>query len=62
MKAKTLQILWHGKDPVLTLDFHPSGLLATGGADKDVRVRVRVLWYIFGRFLVGREIGGTIKP
>jgi chromatin assembly factor 1 subunit B len=44
MKATTLQILWHGKDPVLTLDFHPSGLLATGGADKDVRVRIHVLW------------------
>ncbi|GAQ82373.1 Putative chromatin assembly complex 1 subunit B/CAC2 [Klebsormidium nitens] len=38
MKAKTLQILWHGKDPVLSLDFHPSGLLATGGADKDIRL------------------------
>lgn len=43
MKAKTLQILWHGKDPVLSLDFHPSGLLATGGADKDIRVRLRCI-------------------
>ena len=39
MRAKTAQIVWHGKDPVFTLDFHPGGLLATGGADKDVKVR-----------------------
>jgi len=40
MKAKTLQILWHNKEPVLTVDIHyPSGLVATGGADKEIRVR-----------------------
>jgi len=41
MKAKTLQIVWHGKEPVFTLDFHPtnSSLLATGGADKDIKVK-----------------------
>ena len=38
MKAKTLQIVWHGKEPVFSLDFHPSGILATGGADKDIKV------------------------
>jgi len=40
MKAKTLQIVWHGKEPVFTLDFHPTNptLLATGGADKDIKV------------------------
>lgn len=40
MKAKTLQIVWHGKEPVYSLDFHPSGILATGGADKDIRVKL----------------------
>ncbi|KAK9843501.1 hypothetical protein WJX81_006208 [Elliptochloris bilobata] len=38
MKAKTLQIVWHGKEPVYSLDFHPSGILATGGADKDIKL------------------------
>ncbi|KAJ0098030.1 hypothetical protein Patl1_27871 [Pistacia atlantica] len=42
MKGGTLQINWHDTKPVLTLDFHPeSGLLATGGADYDIK-----LWLI----------------
>jgi hypothetical protein len=41
MRVKTLQIYWHNKDPVFTLDFHPhGGYLATGGADKDIKVCV----------------------
>lgn len=39
MKAGTLQIVWHGRDPVYSLDFHPSGLLATAGGDKEIKVR-----------------------
>lgn len=39
MKGGTVQINWHGTKPVLTLDFHPvSGLLATGGADFDIKL------------------------
>lgn len=39
MKGGTLQINWHDTKPVLTLDFHsPTGLLATGGADHDIKV------------------------
>jgi hypothetical protein len=39
MKGGTVQINWHDTKPVLTLDFHPfSGLLATGGADYDIKV------------------------
>ncbi|CAK9320251.1 unnamed protein product [Citrullus colocynthis] len=39
MKGGTLQINWHDSKPVLTLDFHPlSGLLATGGADFDIKL------------------------
>ncbi|KGN48363.1 chromatin assembly factor 1 subunit FAS2 [Cucumis sativus] len=39
MKGGTLQISWHDSKPVLTLDFHPiSGLLATGGADFDIKL------------------------
>eukprot|EP00850_Spirogloea_muscicola_P018603 SM000172S03076 [mRNA] locus=s172:114953:125746:- [translate_table: standard] len=38
MRARTVQILWHDKDPVLSLDFHASGLLATAGADKDIKL------------------------
>jgi chromatin assembly factor 1 subunit B len=39
MRAKTLQIIWHAKDPVFSVDFHPDGYLATGGGDKDIKVR-----------------------
>eukprot|EP00963_Diacronema_lutheri_P008937 scaffold776_cov347-Pavlova_lutheri.AAC.135 len=48
MKVKTVQIVWHGKEPVFSLDFHPAAgvkpeegdkyLLATGGGDNDVRM------------------------
>ncbi|XP_047327461.1 chromatin assembly factor 1 subunit FAS2 [Impatiens glandulifera] len=39
MKGGTVQINWHDTKPVLTLDFHPlSGLLATGGADFDIKL------------------------
>ncbi|CAI0428117.1 unnamed protein product [Linum tenue] len=42
MKGGTVQINWHDMKPVLSLDFHPiSGLLATGGADCDIK-----LWLI----------------
>lgn len=47
MKITTPQITWHGgeagkNDPVLSADVHPCGVLATGGADAEVRVSVRV--------------------
>lgn len=38
MKVKTLQIVWHDKEPVYSLDFHADGVLATAGADKDIKV------------------------
>ncbi|KAM7259852.1 hypothetical protein ACFE04_015593 [Oxalis oulophora] len=39
MRGGTLQINWHDMKPVLTLDFNPiSGLLATGGADYDIKI------------------------
>ena len=38
MKAKILQVVWHGKEPVYSIDFHASGLLATAGADKEIKV------------------------
>ncbi len=38
MKAKTLQVVWHSKDPVFSVDFHPDGFFATGGADLEVKV------------------------
>ncbi|CAO2827703.1 unnamed protein product [Amaranthus hypochondriacus] len=45
MKGGTVQINWHDTKPVLTLDFHPhSGLLATGGADFDIK-----LWQVDSR-------------
>lgn len=38
MKAKVLQIVWHEKEPVYSVDFHASGFLATAGADKEIKV------------------------
>ncbi|KAK6150727.1 hypothetical protein DH2020_015659 [Rehmannia glutinosa] len=39
MRGGTVQINWHETKPVLTCDFHPlSGLLATGGADYDIKL------------------------
>jgi hypothetical protein len=40
MKVKVIQIVWHSKEPVFSVDFHPSGLLASGGGDKDIKVCV----------------------
>lgn len=39
MKPKTPQISWHGRDPIFSIDFHPSGRVATAGADNDVKVK-----------------------
>ncbi|KAL8143478.1 hypothetical protein V2J09_016510 [Rumex salicifolius] len=39
MRAGTVQIVWHDTKPVLALDFHPTaGILATGGADKEIKI------------------------
>jgi chromatin assembly factor 1 subunit B len=39
MRGGTVQINWHDTKPVLTLDFHPiSGILATAGADFDIKL------------------------
>jgi hypothetical protein len=51
MKGGTVQIAWHGSQPVLSLDFHsPSGLLATAGADHDIKV-FSVFCFIFPTLL-----------
>jgi hypothetical protein len=51
MKGGTVQIAWHGSQPVLSLDFHsPSGLLATAGADHDIKV-FAVFCFIFPTLL-----------
>jgi hypothetical protein len=40
MRAKTVQIVWHCKEPVFSVDFDPQRprLFITGGADKDIKV------------------------
>eukprot|EP00877_Chromochloris_zofingiensis_P011531 jgi/Chrzof1/6631/Cz19g03120.t1 len=38
MHAKTLQIVWHSKEPVFSVDFHPDGYIATAGQDKEVKL------------------------
>ena len=40
MRVKTLQIIWNGKEPVFSVDFHSSGLLASAGSDKEIKVRL----------------------
>jgi len=42
-------VLWHGKEPVFSVDFHPSGRLASSGADNDVK-----LWQ------VGKKSDGSV--
>ena len=39
MQIKTLQVVWHEKEPICSLDFSKAGILATGGADKTIKVR-----------------------
>ena len=39
MRVKTMQVMWHEEKPVYSVDFHLSGVFATGGGDKDVKVR-----------------------
>lgn len=34
----TPEVVWHEKQPILSVDFHHSGRLASGGADNFVRV------------------------
>ncbi len=47
MKVKTLQIYWHDKQPIFSVDIEPipDGRIATSGADGSVRVREKVKIY-----------------
>eukprot|EP01135_Chromosphaera_perkinsii_P004173 Nk52_evm80s270 gene=Nk52_evmTU80s270 len=38
MKAKAVEIVWHSKEPVLSVDFHDNTRFATAGADCTVKV------------------------
>ena len=41
MKLDTPEIAWHGKEPILSVDFSKVGSkwrLASAGADKDIKV------------------------
>jgi WD40 repeat protein len=37
MKVKTLQVVWHDREPVYSVDFHPDGTLFTAGGDKEIK-------------------------
>ena len=43
---KVLQIVWHNKEPVFSVDFDHNGTLATAGADSEIKVSVRMAKYI----------------
>jgi WD40 repeat protein len=48
MRFQTCFIVWHGKEPVFSIDFHPSGKIATGGADNTIKVQLILkILYIF---------------
>ena len=39
MSVKTIQISWHSREPIFSVDFHPSSrTIATAGADNDIKV------------------------
>eukprot|EP00954_Amorphochlora_amoebiformis_P003167 247394-Amorphochlora_amoeboformis.AAC.1 len=38
MKVATPMVSWHAREPVLSVDIHPSGKIATAGADNFVRI------------------------
>ena len=38
MRFKTLQIVWHERQPIFAIEFLSDGVVATGGADKVIRV------------------------
>ena len=46
MYVKTPEISWHGRDPIYSIDFQVLNgsiqRLATGGADKNVRVCLKI--------------------
>jgi WD40 repeat protein len=48
MRFQTCLIVWHSKEPVLSVDFHPTGRLATGGADNTVKV---LIWKSYAKIL-----------
>ena len=61
MKLSTPEIVWHGKEPVFSADFHRNGAtwrLATGGADHDVKVggRSDQYWFAGRLMLVWRRL------
>ncbi len=61
MRATTLEVVWHDKQPVLSVDFHPDGTLATAGADREIR-----LWQVRGPCEATRSAGqhatATLAP
>jgi len=60
MKLSTPEIVWHGKEPVFSADFHRNGAtwrLATGGADHDVKVGGRS-----DQLLVCRQTDVSLAP
>jgi WD40 repeat protein len=44
MRVEVHHMLWHAKEPVLSVDFSPTEMrLATGGVDKTAKVKWQLL-------------------
>lgn len=55
MKFCTLQIVWHERQPVFTIEFLLSDVFATGGADNIVRVRLLLFFPFLKKRFVDLE-------
>ena len=49
MKVVTPEVVWHEKQPILSVDFHQSGRLVSGGADNFVRVSTKLTYTDFSK-------------
>lgn len=45
----TPEVVWHEKQPILSVDFHQSGRLVSGGADNFVRVSTKLTYTDFSK-------------
>lgn len=69
MRFHTALVNWHNQQAIYSLDFHPSGRIATGGADRLVKVRTVIVplaeWTLVPltrSYAERRPLGGKCRP